>query len=203
MEKSTLNNKDSLVYQEIMTKVQIGHLALVDANSFPRLIPVNFVLYEDKVYFHGADKGEKYELFQKEPKVSFSAELIYSALPSYWFAKDYACKANIYFKSVHVRGQGKIIAKSEDKVAPLEALMKKDQPEGGYKTISYSDSLYKKALEEVAIFQIKPVEITVKIEMGQNLSDNKRQELIKHLQERNTEIDRKTISEIKNYASQD
>ena len=175
----------------------VGHLGIMDSGGFPRIVPLNFVALNQCVYFHGALDGEKFEIFQSSPKVTFNIAIPYSVIPSYWVAKDYACPATTYFKSVHIRGYGKIVETLEEKAIALQAFMEKYQPEGGYKPISLSEPLYEKPLQKVAVFRIDPIQIDIKEKFGQNLSSKARLDLIAKLESRNQGSDQQTADEIR------
>lgn len=181
----------------IVQQAMLGHLGILDDKGFPRVVPLNFVALNRKIYFHGALDGEKFDIFQAEPKVTFSIALPYSVIPSYWVAKDYACPATTYFKSLHVRGQGKVVADMAEKAAALQAFMEKYQPEGGYRPIAADDPFYEKPLQKVAVFRIDPLEIDVKEKFGQNLTPKARLDLIEKLEARNQGPDQKTANEIR------
>ena len=54
-----------------LEKADHGTLALVGDDGYPITIPINFVYKDNKILFHGAKEGQKYELIQKQPKASF------------------------------------------------------------------------------------------------------------------------------------
>ena len=54
-----------------LEKADHGTLALVGDNGYPITIPINFVYKDNKILFHGANAGQKFELIQKAPKASF------------------------------------------------------------------------------------------------------------------------------------
>lgn len=188
-------------YLELMNAEQVGQLGIIDTKGYPRIIPVNFVLYEGKIYFHGALEGEKYELLKENPKVTFSVYQPYSYIPSY-FTSNIACQATIFFKSAHIRGQGSIVEDFDEKIKVVIALMEKHQPEKMYAEIELSNPKYYHYMKTTGIFKITPIEITVKQKFGQNMNDNVIGHVIHFLEERNTPIDLATIVEIKNRRSQ-
>ena len=196
MRRNEFSNFDIEEYLDLMNIEQVGQLGVVDKNDYPRIIPVNFVLYNENIYFHGAMEGEKYLLLKEDPKVTFSVYQPYSYIPSY-FISNIACQATIFFKSAHIRGQGSIIDNFDEKIKVVIALMEKHQPEKNYTDIDLSNPKYLHYMETTAIFCIKPEEITVKQKFGQNLGDNVISHLIDYLEERNTAIDKETINEIK------
>lgn len=197
MRRSDFQISDPETLNWIMTHGKIGHLGIIDTEGYPRIVPLNFVWMDGAVYFHGALDGEKFEIFKSQPKVTFSVDMPYSMMPSYWSAKDYACPASIYFKSAHIRGTGTLVEDVGEKAKALQTMMEKDQPEGGYKPITVDEPLHQGPLKKTAVFKIVPAQIDVKAKFGQNLNATARQNLIAKLEERNDWMDRQTAEEIR------
>ena len=196
MRRKEFEKYEEKEYLEIMEKEQVGQLGVVDTNDYPRIVPVNFVLYNGNIYFHGALEGEKYELLQKNPKVTFSVYQPYSYIPSY-FTSNIACQATIFFKSVHIRGTGSLVEDFNEKIEVVIKLMEKHQPEKKYDEIDINNPKYYHYMETTGIFCITPSEITMKLKFGQNMNDNVISHVISYLEERNQPIDLETITEIK------
>ncbi|MDH5680091.1 MAG: pyridoxamine 5'-phosphate oxidase family protein [Spirochaetota bacterium] len=197
MRRSDFQANDKDLLNRIMDQAKVGQLALTDSEGYPRIVPLNYIYTNDRVYFHGAMDGEKFTLFKDMPKVSFSVDIPYSIIPSYWSAKDYACPASTFFQSVHMRGKGHLVESLKDKAMFLQLFMEKYQPEGGYKVVDEGNPLYRKGLEETMVFEIRPVQVDIKSKFGQNLSVTAREGLIQKLRERGEKIDLLTIDEIK------
>ena len=197
MRRKEFEKYDQNEYYSLMQAEQVGQLGVVDKNGYPRIVPVNFVLYEDAIYFHGALEGEKYELLKEQPKVTFSVYQPYSYIPSY-FMSNIACQATIFFKSVHIRGQGSLVEDFNEKIQVVKVLMHKHQPERKYLDIELSNHKYYHYMETTGIFCITPSEITMKQKFGQNMNDNVIGHIIQFLKERNTPIDLETVAEIIN-----
>ncbi|MCE7735505.1 MAG: flavin-nucleotide-binding protein, partial [Candidatus Heimdallarchaeota archaeon] len=175
----------------------VGHLGLIAPSGFPRIVPLNFAAINNVVYFHGAKEGEKFDILKNTPQVSFSIDIPYSFIPSYFESKKSACPATHFFKSVHIRGTGLIVNDMEEKAAAMNELMKKYQPEGKYVKLSPKESMYKKPLLDVGVFKVDPKEITMKMKFGQNLSETKFKAVIESLEERGDKLDLATIEEMK------
>jgi nitroimidazol reductase NimA-like FMN-containing flavoprotein (pyridoxamine 5'-phosphate oxidase superfamily) len=201
MRRDELSSSDPDDFKFIVERAEVGHLGLVDKNGYPRIVPLNFGAVETTIYFHGALEGEKYELLQSSPKASFSVDIPYSFIPSYYQSKNYACPATHFFKSIHIRGTGRIVEDVDEKASALQTLMEKYQPEGNYTKIDANESIYRKAIQEVGVYALDPKEITVKIKFGQNETPEKRNKIIEGLKKRDSEIDRATIEEIRKYGS--
>lgn len=203
MRRDEFSVHDPAEVQRLARTCEVGYLGVTDPDGYPRVVPLNFAMHNGSIYFHGAQEGEKYEAFKRTPKVSFCFVEPFSYLPSYWQAKEHACPATIFFKSVYMRGKGSLVENPDEKAAALQALMDKHQPEGGFKSLSVSDPLYETSIRNVGIFKVKPERVDMKIKLGQGYTDKTRQKLIDHLRERGTELDLQTIAEIECAAKSD
>lgn len=193
-EHSSSSDED---FRYVTDNAIVGHLGLITPSGFPRIVPLNFVAINDVVYFHGAKSGEKFEILKNSPLVSFSIDIPYSFIPSYFESKKSACPATHFFKSIHIRGTGLIVNDIEEKAIAMNELMQKYQPEGKYVELSHQESMYRKPLSEVGVFKVEPKEITMKMKFGQSLSQTKFSVVIESLEERGDNLDLATIKEMK------
>lgn len=187
---------DRALFDSISAYPMVGYLGIMTPDQYPRVVPVNFVTIGDRVYFHGAQSGEKHDAFARGQKVTFCIAIPYAVIPSYWRSTDYACPATQFFKSILIRGHGVIVHDPDEKAAALQALMEKHQPDIGFRPIDASDPLYAKALDEVAVFRIDPERIDIRSKFGENLSRETRLVLIEKLKERNEGLDPETAMEM-------
>ena len=194
---SHVNHPGDLALLEAISRhTDVGYLGIVTPDGYPRVVPVNFALLGDRIYFHGATRGEKFEVFQSEPKVTFCIAVPYAQLPSHWRSPEYACPATQYFKSVLIRGRGVLVSDTVEKATALQALMEKHQPEGKYRKITATEPLYTKAIPGVAIFRIDPDRIDIRTKFGDQLSRETRLKLIAKLRERREPMDLETAAEM-------
>lgn len=106
----------------VMTRCTNGVLACLGDDNYPYAVPLSYVYFDDKIYFHSAKAGHKIDSILKNPKVSFSVideDMIVSA------------EYTTYFRSVIAFGKARITADDELKSA-FRALVEKysgDQPE--------------------------------------------------------------------------
>ena len=136
------------------------------------------------------------------PKATFSVDLPFALIPSYWQSKRSAEPTSYFFKSLHIRGTGTIVTGLEVKAKVLQTMMEKYQPEGGHDKIETSNLIYKRPLEKVCVFQVKTEELTQKIKFGQNYTDRLIEPIIEGLRERGLPMDLETIDNIIKYRSQ-
>ena len=107
---------------KILDKSKVLHLGLVDGDA-PYVVPMNYgyEMLDGKLtmYLHGAKRGRKIDVMQKNPKVFFELEC--DIVP---FAGDIACQYGITYASVMGRGAAVIVEDIEEKKHALSVLMK-------------------------------------------------------------------------------
>ncbi len=193
--KSIFEIKDPELIQSLFDEAEYGTLALCSDNK-PYSVPLNFVLMEGCIYFHGAKKGRKMALMKQNSYASFSVVAPYAIIPSFFSSKEgLACPATQFFKSVIAEGVIRFIESKEEKIKALSALMKKLQSEGGYRALD--DAVYDKALEATALFKLEIKELKAKFKFGQHLPKERFEMIVSHLKERNRDGDLETIAMMK------
>lgn len=191
--KENIENK----MEKFLNNIEYGTLALSDMNK-PYSVPLNFVLINDNIYFHGSKKGKKIEILKLNKFVSFSAVEPYSIIPSFFSSKKgMACPATHFFKSIIIDGIIEFVFNYEEKVLALSKLMEKLQPEGNYERLD-TDS-YKKSINRTFVFKLIPQNFDIKIKFGKRLSNERLEMILEHLKERNSEKDRLTIKLMNQY----
>ncbi|NLY42904.1 MAG: pyridoxamine 5'-phosphate oxidase family protein [Clostridiaceae bacterium] len=106
----------------VMDRCTNGVLACIGDEGYPYAVPLNYVYFNGKIYFHTAKEGHKIDAIMKNPKVSFSVideDTIIS--------KEFTS----YFRSVIAFGKARITEGNEYQEA-FKALVEKysgDQPE--------------------------------------------------------------------------
>ena len=106
----------------VMNRCTNGVLACLGDEDYPYAVPLSYVYFKDKIYFHSAKAGHKIDAVMKNPKVSFSVideDTIVSE------------KYTTYFRSVIAFGKARIV-EGDERLEAFEALVEKysaDQPE--------------------------------------------------------------------------
>lgn len=181
-----INDKETML--TLLHECEYGTLSLSD-NGIPYGVPLNFAWWEEGIAFHGAKEGKKIELIAQNPIASFNAVQSYSFIPSYFSGTTSACPATQFFASVSLGGKVKIIEDLEQKASVLNALMEKLQPEKRYETLSATNPIYTTMLEKTAVLKLEPTWHSMKLKVGQQLSSERKESLIKQLEERGTPLD--------------
>jgi len=194
MRKRKLEITDETLITEMLNAAEYGVLALCDEK--PYAVPVNFVYFDQSIYFHSSPKGKKMRMLKANNNVSFNVTTDSIIIPSYFSSKeDLACPASAFFKSVIIDGEAEVVSAREEIVQVFSALMKKLQPEGRYK--SFSSSEYDKSFAALSLVKIKVHELSAKFKFGQNLNQERFQMVIEHLEQRGEKMDLLTANAMK------
>lgn len=195
MRRAEFDVKDKNSINEILQACEYGTLSLISEGK-PYVVALNFVFFENSIFFHGAKEGKKIEAIKSNPNASFLVVKPYSFIPSYFSDTMAACPATQFFASVLFEGTISFIEDGNIKAKVLNALMKKFQSEDSFEEISYEKAMYTKMLDKTAIFELKPENISCKIKVGQNLNEEKRNRLMEKLKSRDLGIDEETIKQM-------
>lgn len=104
--------------QIILSAGEYGVLSTVDNDGQPYGVPVNYVYYNDAIYFHSAGQGHKIANLKDNPQVSFCVVAFSLVVPDS-FSSDY--------ESVILFGRAEEIF-GEDKLEALHAIADRFSP---------------------------------------------------------------------------
>lgn len=182
---------DKYMIDEVLSNSEYGTLSLCNDNK-PYILPLNFVMANDEIYFHGAKKGKKIDLIKENSNASFNVVETYSLLPSYFSTDDgKACPATHLYKSIVVEGNIEFVENYDEKANALESLMKKLQKEGKY--IPLNDEIYRKAINATCVYKLVSSNISAKFGLGQNFNEERFNRVCENLTLRGTKKDLKTL----------
>lgn len=97
-----MSEKDTLA---LLSRGQEGVLGTIGDNGYPYTVVVNYVYYQDKVYFHCAKEGQKIDNIKNNPKVSFSVYDNVEVVGNELFTK---------YQSLVLFGKAKVIETTEE-----------------------------------------------------------------------------------------
>ena len=106
----------------VVDKCTNGVLACLGDEGYPYAVPLNYIYFNGRIYFHSAKTGHKIDAIAKNPKVSFTVideDKIVS--------EEYTS----YFRSVIAFGTARVV-EGEERLASFTALVEKysgNQPE--------------------------------------------------------------------------
>jgi uncharacterized protein len=117
--KQSLSLEDTVA---VMDRCTNGVLACVGDEDYPYAVPLSYVYFKEKIYFHSAKAGHKIDAIMKNPKVSFSVVDEDKVVSE---------KYTTYFRSVIAFGKARIV-EGKEWLDAFDALVEKysgDQPE--------------------------------------------------------------------------
>ena len=185
--KLEIKSKEKI--REFLNQEHVGHIASLDKDGFPQIIPMNFVFLNDAIYMHSHTKGEKLDNVARNDKVGFEVDRELEFLPSYFEDPKDASLADTLYISVVIKGKGELITDRQEKVRVLNGLMEKYQPEGKYEPMATQMPV----LDEVSIIKITPSSMRGKYKIGQNMHPKERMELAKNIHKRNSPSAKETL----------
>lgn len=134
--------------EELLHNVEVGRLG-TSVDNLPYVVPVNFVYYEEKVYFHTGLKGRKLDNIQRNPNVCFQIDDGYYSIPA-----AEPCKFSANYFSVIVFGKARIVVEPDLRLRAMQALVDKYAPPGPLPAVEQEN------LNGVTIVEITPENIT-------------------------------------------
>ena len=123
MKHRTLTNNKEI--EEIIRKCQFCHVAMVDEDGKPYIVPMNFGFEEGVIYLHSSRIGKKIGILKNNPDVciEFSTDCLLR-----YQNEDVACSWTMKYRSVLAYGRVTFIEDAEQKVFHLNIIMKNYTP---------------------------------------------------------------------------
>jgi uncharacterized protein len=188
-----------------LNEEKVGRVASIDIHGYPQIIPMNFVFVKNdsvdtqtgtnnigSIYMHSHPIGEKLENIKRNSKVGFEVDSHVCFLPSYYFHPTDASQADTLYVSVVIKGNAFMIGNTSEKAMALNALMKKYQKEGGYKSLSPEMG----SVREVTVLKVVPDQIRGKYKVGQHWAPQYRLKMARNIVQRESNRDALQILKI-------
>jgi nitroimidazol reductase NimA-like FMN-containing flavoprotein (pyridoxamine 5'-phosphate oxidase superfamily) len=172
---------------------QSSGILTVASEIAPYSVPMNFAWDGEMVLIHSAPEGKKVPLLKAGKQGQFTVYKEYSVIPSFYSQSREACNATQFFISVMIFGQTGELTDPAAKAHALYSLMEQVQGKGTFPPLSADNPGMLKMLNHVGVFFLKAESITAKFKAGQNLSDERADEIIESLFNRGTPQDIETI----------
>ncbi|MDH6354854.1 nitroimidazol reductase NimA-like FMN-containing flavoprotein (pyridoxamine 5'-phosphate oxidase superfamily) [Dysgonomonas sp. PH5-45] len=147
----TIAIEEKQIIEKIIRSAQTCHVAMIDTEGLPYVIPMNFGYEEEIIYLHSAPEGSSIEALEKNPEVCIvfctDAVLRYQH-------QDVACSYGIKGSSVMCRGKVTFEENLDEKAKALNIIMRQ-----------YSDRQFKysePALRNVKVWKVEVASMTSK-----------------------------------------
>jgi uncharacterized protein len=104
----------------VIKKCQYCHVAMVDENNKPYLLPFNFGYHEGVVYLHSGPQGKKIDILKKNPNVCINFTTDHELFHQH---PEVACSYGMRYRSVLISGKVEFITDYDQKVVVLNNIM--------------------------------------------------------------------------------
>jgi len=118
MRNRPITNKNEIL--DVIKRSQWCHVAMIDPEGKPYVIPLNFGLKDDIIYLHGGQKGKKIDCLKKNPEVCINFSLDHVLR---YQNEKVACSWSMKYRSVLCYGKVQFIEDPEQKTAALHIIM--------------------------------------------------------------------------------
>lgn len=105
--------------EQYLKDAEVGYLSLA-VNNTPYVVPLNFVLLNNTIYFHCANVGRKLEMLKANPQCCFLVSVLDGIK-----GEDAACDYGAYFHSAIAEGNARWVEESDEKLTALTEITKK------------------------------------------------------------------------------
>jgi len=143
MAASVIQNEKEII--SLISSCKVCNVAMVDENEFPYVLPFNFGIKDDYIWFHCGLTGKKVDILKSKPNVCvvFSGEYEFGHRH-----QEVACSYYMKYKSVMITGAVEFIDDSEQKQYGMNAIMEHYTGKGDF---TYN----KPAINNILIFRLK------------------------------------------------
>jgi len=156
----------------------------------------NPVLVGDSIYLHLNRADEQIRELRVEPRATLVFQDILATIPSHWVDPAYGGAATQYYRFAQLTCDVALLEDPEAMQAPLQAMLDRFQPEGGYAALRHDHKLYRGSFLELVVLALTPVATRTKWKLGQNRSAETRRSVVARLRERGTPVDLRTAAEV-------
>lgn len=129
--------------------LEVGRLGVI-SDGEPYVIPLNYAVIDDCIYFHSATTGRKIAAIQDSPRVCFLADEMIGIKKG-----QTACDFGTFYRSAVAWGEAVVVESTEEKLSALGALLLKY---GGDPT----ETIPVEALESTAVVRIRVQALSAK-----------------------------------------
>jgi uncharacterized protein len=181
MRRSQCAVTDPAEITTILKRCTIGRLATSGADGYPYITPVNYVYWQEAIYFHCAHKGEKMDNLLRDPKVCFEVDIPLAYKGTDCDPQAGPCQVHQFYHSVIIRGRAEVVSDPTEKVAALNALMASHENAPGFSCITAEMP----QVAACAVVGIRVDLISAKSDLAQKKSAEDKKKIAEYLMRRN------------------
>jgi len=151
---------DQAKIDRFLTEKRVGTLSMCDKENKPYAVPVNYIYWNGKIYFHGMGSGKKNGILSATPGVWFTVFEEFGTV-----ADPMPAKCDTAYLSVAIFGKAILVNDLDQKTQVLNQLLKKFMP--NFFKVPLSKQFvekYRSSLDNnaVAVYEISPETLTAK-----------------------------------------
>lgn len=102
---------------DVLRSAEVCRVAFCN-EDWPYIVPMNFGILDERLYFHCAATGTKLDLLEANPNVCFEVEANIKIIPG-----DKACGWSVRYQSVIGFGRASVVEDPDEKRAGIRALL--------------------------------------------------------------------------------
>ncbi|HEX2208507.1 MAG TPA: FMN-binding negative transcriptional regulator [Longimicrobium sp.] len=144
-----------------------GRLVTVDPGGEAHVGIFPFVPAGTVVQLHLTNHDPQLEHLRARGRCLFQVDDVLTTIPSYWIDPEVATYADLYYRSVTLRGRAEVTASGPGLVAHLDALLERHQGTGRHAPVAEKPELYGAALTRLSLVEITVDDVLVKFKLGQ------------------------------------
>lgn len=172
--------------EEILRRARIGRLATIGVDGYPYITPVNFVWWNNSIYFHCAHEGEKIDNIRRDSKVCFEVDIPLSYLGLDYDRSRPSCHLHQFYHSIIIRGRAEIVEDSEEKVGSLNALIASHEENDDFEKVSEGT----KGVRLCTVIAVRVGSMSGKSDLAQKMTPEEKARVSRYLRERDLPGDR-------------
>ncbi|MGC8496650.1 MAG: pyridoxamine 5'-phosphate oxidase family protein [Thermoplasmata archaeon] len=140
--------RDKIAIIEFLKAEKFGTLGLVDEDK-PYAVPVNFLYLDDKIYFHSARAGRKWDIIHKNANAFFVVARWNNTIPA-----QTACDIGTSYFSVMLEGTVRIVEDKVEKDTAFNMFIKKYASDAEHVSVQLMDNYRSSLNTGMALFAI-------------------------------------------------
>lgn len=178
---------------EVLKRCTIGRLATIGVDGYPYITPLNYVYWQNSIYFHCARDGEKIDNILRDSRVCFEVDIPLAYLGMDFESNRSACQVHQFYHSVIIRGNAEIIRDIDEKVGSLNALMASHENRPDFTNITAETP----AVATCSVVAVRIDSISAKSDLAQKKDAETRQRIADFLRQRDLPGDSEAAERIR------
>jgi nitroimidazol reductase NimA-like FMN-containing flavoprotein (pyridoxamine 5'-phosphate oxidase superfamily) len=107
---------------EVIDKCEVCHVAMVDDENMPYVLPFNFGRIGNEIYLHSAPEGKKMRILRAKQDVCVAFSSDYHLR---YVNEEVACSWSMKYKSILIYGKVEFIEDNDAKIEAMNLIMQK------------------------------------------------------------------------------